>query len=299
MMDQRPIVAFGDFMFQLLHSGPVGGSYQRTVKLDWGAAELGGAVWNVAWNLHPFGHQVRTAGHYGPDAAPYLASLPGVGCFGGGVCKSQPTDRLLVLKQSPLPALYLLETLQEDDIAALCTRLNGMHTVVFAGSRHPELRARYRETVAAHMPELTIFSPSYSIYEYTTEELDDFLCGADITFVNEHEAQFLCSVFRDQEIGNVMARSRRGGVVTRAAAGASLYQRDAMVLALDSTSGVAGDVVGAGEAFMCGFIEGFLQTGDFVTAGRLGIAVSAQTARDGRVCTPIDVPRARAEAGLQ
>jgi sugar/nucleoside kinase (ribokinase family) len=188
--------------------------------------------------------------------------------------------------------------LEEPDIAALCAGLAAAQTVVFAGSRHPALRARYRETVAARRPALTIFSPSYSVYDYTTDELEDFLRGADLTFVNEHEAQFLCTELGDREFGRVMARSQRGGVVTRGAAGASLYPRDAAEVAFPSTSGVLGDVVGAGEAFLCGFIEGFLQTGDFLTAGRLGIAVAAQTARDGRICAPIDAAQAKAEAIL-
>jgi sugar/nucleoside kinase (ribokinase family) len=286
-------------MLQVVHDGILPENSQRTHKINWGAAELGGAVWNVAWYLHPFGRFTRTAGHYGPDAKAYLDRLPSAGNFiTGAVRTQQSTDRLLIFKQGRLPSLFLLETLQEPDIAALCANLPQARTLVFAGSRHPELRVQYRKTLAMSSPELTVFSPSYSVYDYTVDELEDFLASADLTFVNEHEAEFVCAALGEPEPGAVMARSRRGGVVTRGDAGATLYPRDAPAVALPSTSGVFGDVVGAGEAFMCGFLEGFLQTGDFPAAGRLGIAVSAQTARDGRICTPIDPARAKAEAAL-
>jgi sugar/nucleoside kinase (ribokinase family) len=61
---------------------------------------------------------------------------------------------------------------------------------------------------------------------------------------------------------------------------------------------VHGDVIGAGDAFLCGFVDGFLRTRDLAAAAHVGIEVSAQTARRGLVCAVLDAARARAAAGL-
>jgi sugar/nucleoside kinase (ribokinase family) len=293
------VVAFGDLILQLVSHQVQESRYDRTLVVDWSAAVIGGAVWNVAWYLHHLGRETRLRSHYGPDAIARIASQTGwQPSVAGSVCKQTSTDRLILFPNVRMPSIYLTEPLTSAELNVLCGSLAHDTVLVFAGTRHAALRTRYLEALPYRQGGLTVFSPSYSVYDYTMDELEAFLAGSDITFVNEREAAFLCAALGETDSAGVMTRGRIGGVVTRAEHGAELYLPGAPPIALQSTSGVTGDIVGTGEAFLCGFLEAFLRTGDFLRAGAMGIAVSAQTARDGRICTPVDAARAQQEAGL-
>jgi sugar/nucleoside kinase (ribokinase family) len=95
-----------------------------------------------------------------------------------------------------------------------------------------------------------------------------------------------------------MARARIAGIVTCDEDGASIYPTRGAGFHLPSTSGVRGDVIGAGDAFLSGFVDGYLHSRDVTTAARMGIEVAAQTARSGHICAKLDAKRARAAAGL-
>jgi sugar/nucleoside kinase (ribokinase family) len=140
---------------------------------------------------------------------------------------------------------------------------------------------------------LRAFSPSYTVYEYSTEELAAYLTRADIAIVNRNEAAFLANVFAADE-ASVMARAGIAGIVTRDEDGAVIYPRRGGVFHLASTSDVRGDVIGAGDAFLSGFVDGFLRSHDISAAARVGIEVSAQAARSGLVCAELDAERAHA-----
>jgi sugar/nucleoside kinase (ribokinase family) len=172
-----------------------------------------------------------------------------------------------------------------------------MSAIVFAGSRHPELRRRSLDTLFPNPGPLRVFSPSYTVYEYGTQELAAFLAHADIAIVNRREAAFLKEVFSANEAA-VMARANIAGIVMRDVDGAAIYPAGESSFYLPSTSGVRGDVIGAGDAFLSGFLDGFLRSRHVNAAAREGIEVSAQTARSGRVCAVLDIVRARAAAGL-
>lgn len=65
-----------------------------------------------------------------------------------------------------------------------------------------------------------------------------------------------------------------------------------------STSGMAGDAIGAGDAFLSGFVDEFLSSQDIEASARAAIEVSAQTARSGKVSARLDIPQVRAAAKL-
>ena len=175
------------------------------------------------------------------------------------------------------------------------TDAGGHAAIVFAGSRHPELRRRTFEVLFAQPGPLRVFSPSYTVYEYGAEELAAFLAQANIAIVNRREAAFLAGVFAADE-ATVMARPSIAGIVTRDEDGAAIYPAGGAGFHLPSTSGVRGDVIGAGDAFLSGFVDGFLRSRDVTVAARAGVEVSAQTARSGLVCAVLDPVRARAGA---
>jgi sugar/nucleoside kinase (ribokinase family) len=293
------IVAIGDVLLQLLSGQSLEGSYQRTLIVDPAEAKYGGAAWNVVWNLEQLGWTIRMLAQYGPDAVGCFPPLP--------VSRRDPlepswrkrtrTDQLLVFSKIAMPAIYVIGRLSEDELNAMFMDANQCAVVVFAGSRHRELRRRTFDVIFSRAGPLRVFSPSYTIYEYGSDELAAFLAHSDIAIVNRNEAAFLSGVLAAGEAA-VMARARIAGIVTRDEEGAAIYPAGKTGFLLPSTSGVRGDVIGAGDAFLSGFIDGFLRSRDVTAAAHAGIEVSAQTARSGLVCAVLDTARARAAARL-
>jgi sugar/nucleoside kinase (ribokinase family) len=293
------IVAIGDVFLQLISSQSQEQTYQRTIIADSAQAEYGGSAWNVAWNLEQLGWNTRMLAQHGPDAVGRLPPLPisGRDALEPSWCKHTRTDQLLVFPNIAMPAIYLFGRLSQHELDAMFTDAGGHAAIVFAGSRHPELRRRTFDTLFSHPGPLRVFSPSYTVYEYGTQELAAFLAHADIAIVNRREAAFLKDVFSADEAA-VMARANIAGIVMRDVDGAAIYPAGKSSFHLPSTSGVRGDVIGAGDAFLSGFVDGFLRSRDVNAAARAGIEVSAQTALSGRVCAVLDIARARTAAGL-
>jgi sugar/nucleoside kinase (ribokinase family) len=293
------ILAVGDVFLQLISYESQERTYQRTIIADAGEAEYGGAAWNIVWNLEQLGWTTRMLAQHGPDAVGRFPPLPvsGRNALEPSCRKRRQTDQLLVFPNIAMPAIYLIGRLSQDELDSMFTYAGGHAAIVFAGSRHPELRRRTLDALFSQPGPLRVFSPSYTIYEYSAEELTAFLAHADIAVVNRREAAFLGAVFSADE-AEVMARVHIAGIIMRDVAGAAIFPAGKASFYLPSTSGVSGDVIGAGDAFLSGFVDVFLRSRDVNAAARAGIEISAQTARSGRVCAVLDAARARAAAGL-
>jgi sugar/nucleoside kinase (ribokinase family) len=293
------IAAVGDLLLQLISSQSQECAYQRSLLVDAAEAEYGGAPWNVAWNLDQLGWTVRLLAQHGADAVGRFPPLPvsGSEALEPVWRKRTRTDQLLVFPNIAMPTIYLMGRLSEDELDAMLADTGKHAAIVFAGSRHPELRRRILGALFSQAAPLRVFSPSYTLYEYPAEELAAFLAHADISIVNRSEAAFLAKVFAADEAA-VMVRARIAGIVTCDEDGATIYPSGGAGFHLPSTSGVRGDVIGAGDAFLCGFIDGFLRTRDLAAAARMGIEVSAQAVRWGLVGAVLDAARARAAARL-
>lgn len=293
------ILSIGDVLLQLISSQSQEGAYQCTLIADEADAVYGGSPWNVAWNLDQLGWTTRMLAQHGPDS---VGRFPPLRTSGRDALepfwrKRTRTDQLLVFPKIRMPAIYLMGGLSQDELDSMFASAVEHVAIVFAGSRHPELRRRTLDALFSRPGPLRVFSPSYTVYEYGAEELAGFLGHADIAIVNRSEAAFMARVFSSDE-AEVMARARIVGIVTRDEDGAAIYPKGAPVFHLASTSGVRGDVIGAGDAFLCGFVDGFLRRRDLAAAARMGIEVSAQTARSGLVCATLDAADARVVAGL-
>jgi sugar/nucleoside kinase (ribokinase family) len=293
------IVAIGDVLLELISSQSQVGVYQRTLIADVAEAKYGGAAWNVAWNLEQLGWTMRMLAQHGPDAVGCFPPLPVSGRepLEPSCRKHTRTDQLLVFPNITIPAIYLMGRVSKDELDSMFTDARGHAAVIFAGSRHPELRRRTFDALFSQPGPLRVFSPSYTVYEYGAEELDAFLAHADIAIVNRREAAFLAGILAVDEAA-VMERARIAGIVTRDEDGASIYPAGGAGFHLPSTSGVRGDVIGAGDAFLSGFVDGFLRSRDVTAAARAGVEISAQTARAGLICAVLDAGQARAKAGL-
>jgi sugar/nucleoside kinase (ribokinase family) len=293
------IVAIGDVLLELISNQSQEAAYQRTLIADVAEARYGGAAWNIAWNLDQLGWVTRMLAQHGPDAVGCFPPLPvsGRDPLEPSWRKRARTDQLLVFPNMPIPAICLMSRLSKDELDSMLTNAGTYAAIVFAGSRHPELRRRTLDALFSQPGPLRVFSPSYTVYEYGDEELAAFLECADIAIVNRREAAVLAKVFAADE-ATVMGRASVAGIVTCDEDGAVIYPTGEAGFHLPSTSGVRGDAIGAGDAFVSGFIDEFLRSRDVTAAAHSGIEVSAQTARSGLVCAMLDTARVRVGAGL-
>jgi sugar/nucleoside kinase (ribokinase family) len=293
------IIMIGDVLLQLISGQSQESAYQRTLIADAAEAKYGGSPWNIVWNLDQLGWTTRMLAQHGPDAAGCFPQLPisGRNALEPSWCKSTRTDQLLVFPNVAMPAIYLMGRISQDEFDLMFSDADGHEAIIFAGSRHPNVRHRTLDVLFSQPSQLRVFSPSYTVYEYSVEEIAGFLSHADIAIVNRNEAAFLTNIFATDE-ASVMARARVAGIVTRDEEGAVIYPAGGNVFHIPSTSRVHGDVIGAGDAFLSGFVDGFLRSNNLTAAARVAAEVAAQTARSGLVCAVLDAARAHSAAGL-
>ena len=133
--------------------------------------------------------------------------------------------RLLVYPRIAMPAVYMIGGLSSDETADLCRKLPDEGLIVFGGSRHAGWRTALLGAIENFRRAELVFSPSYTLYEYSAEEIRGFMRRARFTFINEHEAAFLCDALGGVTIEAAMALNRNGGVVMKGRAGATLYEK--------------------------------------------------------------------------
>lgn len=201
------------------------------------------------------------------------------------------TDILIVAQGINMPSIYITGVINDGELTALKDFFPTKGTVIFGGSRHRSLREDILSYFQLNKQLRIVFSPSYSIYEHSKTEIVEFLSVANIVVVNEHEAEYLRQTFCLNSVDEVMALTKEGGVVTLGPRGADIYKKGSARARVASRSGREDDVVGAGEAFLCGFMYRLIEGGSWTEAGEIGCAVAAQMVVDGRIRASIDITR--------
>jgi sugar/nucleoside kinase (ribokinase family) len=289
-MAQVPIACIGDLMLEVITMEDIKGTYQRTLIVDGSKASVGGAACNLSWYFSQLGRPSKLISHYGAadrervkqcmeDAQIDPSSL---------IERLGMTDLLIVMTRREMPAIYVAGCLRDGDTAAMIGGIRDEGWIVFGGSRHAALRRAFLQRVSACRSANIIFAPSYTLYDYSVEEVKGFLSLSDIVFVNEHEADYLDSALHLGSPEAIMRSARQGGVITRGAHGADLYPATSKCLHVPSVSRRNDDVIGTGEAFLCGFLHSYIADGAWERAGKFGCTVAARVVLDGRVRTPIE-----------
>jgi sugar/nucleoside kinase (ribokinase family) len=294
MFRQSAITCVGDLMLELF--APQGGSLQmeRTCKFDHAAAAVGGAALNLCWYLGQLQRPSTMVACFGAaernrveaaltKARVNVASL---------VQLSGVTDILVVLPGKNLPAAYICGRIDDRDLGALADRLRDVSVIIFGGSRHENFRKVVLERVLESGNVMFVFSPSYSVYDFNRDELERFMAASHVTVVNEHEAKYLTQVLSKRGNNDLMQLPKQGGIVTLGPEGADLFS-NGQVHHVVSISGGDDHVMGAGEAFLSGFIHEYLESGNWEQSGKVGCAVAAQVveAEPPRVRSSIDLKR--------
>jgi sugar/nucleoside kinase (ribokinase family) len=294
MVSQIAVTCVGDLMLELYALQGGRPRAQRTYEFDHAAATVGGGALNLCWYFSQLRRSSTIVAGFGVgDRDRVEAALKKARVDVASLVQlSSVTDILAVLPGKDLPAAYIRGRIDDQDLAALANRLSSGSVIIFTGSRHENFRRVVLQRVLELGDLVFVFSPSYSVYDFRHDELDSFVHASDIIVVNEHEAEYLAHVLCRDGNADLMKLAKQGGIVTLGPRGADLFC-NGQTHRVASISGRDDDVIGAGEAFLAGFVHAFLESSNWERSGRVGCAVAAQVvqAKPTLVRAPIDIKR--------
>ena len=110
-----------------------------------------------------------------------------------------------------------------------------------------------------------VFAPSYSIYSLQPEDLESWLSSSDVTALNAQEDEFV----RNLGLGRFLDDAAKINVTTLGSKGARIREASE-THEIPSYSSLGGDVVGAGDAFLAGYLDKHIDGKSAQIAGRYG-----------------------------
>ena len=275
-----------------------------TLIVDAVHRRLGGPALNMTSHLASLGHAVRLGGVAGFwDEAQLRDQLAGLPIDLNEMCWIDgSSDMLFYFKtEQHYSGVYQRATLP-DDLQARYARLAGSADILlFAGSRHVEMRRVFAQVGTAVPARWKVFAPNYALPLFDREDLATILPAVDLVSVNEAEMQGMLRCIGLNDVRALQRITSAVILVTRASDGARLHIGSS-VLDLPSLSGRGGDVVGAGDAFLSGMLHGLDAGLDPAEAAACGSRAAAsfvraeswELLRDCNGFTPIRLTTARA-----
>lgn len=290
MRSQVDVVCVGDLFVEYLLSEVSPGT-TRIVEAARG--ELGGTALNVCWYLDCLGMRALLVAPFPRHERLRLATaVPGLS-VSRVLLTGGPPDTLIVLSSNTgHQAVYVRAELPTDADERLIRAGRDARQIVLAGSRHAAIRRAFVKLTRRVDVRRLIFSPSYTVYEFTKQELEELLAQVGLVILNEAEAKYVCDQLSCRAFAALAKRVADTLIVTLADQGAELYGPSGH-LAVSSLSGTAGDVIGAGDAFLAGYLYETGRGSSSQVALHFASAIAAQVAQTRKVRTPVRMTVAR------
>jgi adenosine kinase len=236
--------------------------------------EFGGCAGNIAYNLRLLGDTGLPMATVGRDFAPYQEWL---------MRWSVPTAHVRVLEEEMTAQAFITTDLDDNQITAFhpgamqhshANRVSEAHDIalgIVAPDGREGMLQHAAQFAAADIP--FIFDPGQGLPLFNGEDLQRFIGQARWVTVNEYEWQLV-----QQRTGwDVAEMTRRveALIVTRGAAGASIYTRgEELTIAAAPVSAVV-DPTGCGDAFRAGVLHGLLHGYDWRRTGHIAALMGA------------------------
>lgn len=250
------IASVGDLMWYLERPTGEFPKRNRTAVVSGNAAMLGGSAINIAAHLARAGNDAKLISLVGAaDRAKTLRALEKRGVKSTGLITHDGFSNFLVafLDDKSARSVFIANSAPPHACRVLEQKLVRYPVIVYGGSRDITLRKAILTGVRKRAG-IFVFAPSYSIFHHRAREIVAFAREADITIMNREEFAYFAHALG----GRREAATTSGcSVVTIASEGARVYSagRSEHVA---SQSGSRRDVIGAGDAFLAGFITNWL-----------------------------------------
>lgn len=285
MTNGPDITCVGDIMVEHLVYLPSLPPPDTTMVLDSYHQQVGGPAFNVCWHLTQLGHKPRLVGPFGKhDSALMSETFSTAGMASTGLIPVEgDTDRLFAfLIDHNHHSVYFRSTLTEDVGSKIATLCEQPSCLVLFGSRHRIIRELYISLLNNLSGVFVVFNPSYAIYEYSQRELEQLLVKYHVTIVNEQEAEQICKIFGLTDISHLSKLSPGPIIVTLGEKGAKVFHHE-FYLEIESFSASRLGLIGAGDAFIAGFIHETLRGALLADAIRFGSHVAAQVVESSKI----------------
>jgi sugar/nucleoside kinase (ribokinase family) len=245
-------------------------------------ATLGGSAWNIVEHLVILGQRAEFIALVGAaDQAAVLEKLKLKKIAGSGLIPYDGPTNVLVafVGKKSTRSVFVCGKNSAHGVTQLADRLARTALLVFGGSRDKLVRSAVLKRVERGSCGF-VFAPSYSIFEHESDELLRFSKNSDVVLLNEAEFQFFVKAIGGKQRA---FDDGRCCVVTRAHRGATVYVGSRRK-SIASSSGCDDDVIGAGDAFLAGFIVSWLNYRDPILAAQSGSEFASNFVR-ARVAT--------------
>lgn len=271
------LVCVGDLMVESIFKVPGIPKPEQTVIVDNVPRDVGGSAFNVCWYLRKLGRPIRLIGTYGhnQDAAVKSALRHARLDMSGLIPIKGNTDFLIAFSSGAgYASFYLRTTLPAKIGRTILSRCRGGKRFILIGSRHPMLRGVFRQLARKAGTEVLAFNPSYAVTEYAADEINDLLKLARVVVFNEEEGFYVNNLLGGRNLNDLAKHIPGILVVTLGARGVRVYN-NIDVIKIDSFTHKEVDPLGAGDAFLGGFLHMLLKGASTRDAAHFGSALAA------------------------
>jgi sugar/nucleoside kinase (ribokinase family) len=254
------VVCLGELMLESsvhLQSLP---SPNTTIMVDGVRRRLGGPTLNIALHLASLRKNVflvGVAGKWDEGALRYATSKAHVS-LDHMVWSDKSSDVLFYFKTSTeYRAVYQKADSPTNLRNSFLAAARGGSVIVLAGGRHEDIRTVYLEAVSIGGTRKIVFAPNYSLYAYSKEELRVLLPRAHVVCLNDNEKAHIIECLGLGSVQALREFVRDILIVTKGEDGAEIHAQR-QVYSFRALSGQRGDFIGAGDAFLSGFLHALL-----------------------------------------
>jgi len=236
--------------------------------------EFGGCAGNIAYNLRLLGDTGYPMATVGSDFAPYREWL--------GKC-GVPSDHVKVIDSELTAQAFITTDIDDNQITAFHpgamqhSHLNqvssaaGITLGIVAPDGRDGMLAHAAQFAASGIP--FIFDPGQGLPMFGGEDLKGFIAQARWVTLNDYEWQLV-----QQRTGwGVAELTERveALIITRGAAGSSIYTRGAELAIPAAPAARVVDPTGCGDAYRAGLIHGLLRGLDWRVTGQIASLMGA------------------------
>jgi adenosine kinase len=236
--------------------------------------EFGGCAGNIAYNLKLLGDEAYPMATVGADFGPYREWLNARGVS---------TQHLRVIDSELTAQAFITTDLDDNQITAFHpgamqhshqSRVGDAHGItlgIVAPDGREGMLEHAAQFAAAGVP--FIFDPGQGLPMFGGEELRRFIAQARWVTLNDYEWQ-LVQQKSGWDVARVLAHAE-ALIVTRGAAGSSIYTREAQLEIACAPTGAIIDPTGCGDAYRAGLIHGLLHGLDWRSTGHIASLMGA------------------------
>jgi adenosine kinase len=236
--------------------------------------EFGGCAGNIAYNLRLLGDTGLPMATVGRDFAPYKEWLVRAGV---------PTGHLRVIDSELTAQAFITTDLDDNQITAFhpgamqhshvnhVSEAEGIALGIVAPDGRSGMVEHAAQFAAAGIP--FVFDPGQGLPMFGAEDLQRFISEARWVSLNEYEWQLV-----QQKSGwgvSELLERVEALIVTRGAAGSTIYTRDGEMLIPAAPAREVVDPTGCGDAYRAGLIHGLLHGLDWRATGRIASLMGA------------------------